>query len=124
MRLANGINQWACILDWGVNVLAVSADKTSTAWGVQGQQLFTIATNGEGGSITSVTLAPGQYYFGLLVVASILPTLSGVGTTFGANGMSPMLAGTSTTGLTNPASLTTPASNITVTGDNAYVAAG
>ena len=121
--LSGGVNQWACILNSSLAVLAVSADKTSTAWNAQGEQLFTIATNGSGGSISSVTLTPGQYYFGLLVVATTLPTLSGVTTTSGANGLTPKLAGTSTTGLTNPASLTSPATAITATGNNAWVAA-
>lgn len=92
-------HQWACLLDTSRKILAVSTDKTTTAWGANSKQSFT------GLSYTAEN-NDKAVYVGLLVTATAVPTLQAkesVNTFPGSN--APILGGNSNTGLTTPLSV-------------------
>lgn len=91
-------NQWFCLVDQSLNVLAKTADATTAAWGADALRSFSIS-----GGYTPVVDIP--VYLGIVVVAGTVPTLRQVGITSLATGKVPILAATADTGLTNPASL-------------------
>lgn len=101
-------HQWFCLLDSSLNVLAKTADDTTTAWGSSTAKTLTIS----GGPY--VTTRSGLYYVGVLVTATTPPGLMGLtDTDSNADALAPAICGTSTTGLTDPASLGATAAAIT-----------
>lgn len=110
--LVTGSNQWFCLLDSARNVLGKTADDTSTAWAAKTPKTLTL---------TTPYVTPGTdrafYYLGLVVVAAIVPTMSGqLDYTGNLAAIAPAISGNSTTGLTNPASLGATAAAISGSG--------
>lgn len=94
-------NQWVCLIDDDTNrnVLVKSADKTTEAWGTDTEKVFTFT----GGYTTTTAIRP---YVGLVVVAGTMPNIMADVHGRGAiTKVTPIMCGTSTTGLTDPASL-------------------
>jgi hypothetical protein len=93
-------HQWFFFADSSGNLLGITNDDTSTAWGIQSAKMLTLAT-----PYTIPT--DGFYYIGIMVAATTVPNLQGVAASNGvvAN-LSPSLSwiDNSHTGLTNPAS--------------------
>lgn len=112
--LSSGSNQWFGIFDSSRNMLRLTADDGATAWGANSAKTLTLSS-----SYTTTT--EGLHYLGCLVVASTPPTLTCSPTT-GSNvlGLSPVLCGYSSTGLTNPASCPSPLAAITATQSMIY----
>lgn len=111
--LSGGSNQWFALYDSALGKLAVTADDTTTAWG--GNSFKTLALTAPYTVLTS-----GLYYLGICVVATTVPTLRGPVTVANLNAAAPVLAGSSTTGLTDPASAPTTAAAITATVSTPY----
>lgn len=104
--LNTGTHQWFCLVDQSFNVLAYTSDDTSTAWNSSTMKTLPLATNAAGGVQLSYTPANAiEVYVGAMVTATTPPTL--VATTGAAvpNGITPIMGGSSTTGLTTTASL-------------------
>lgn len=101
-------NRFHALYDGSRNLLAQSANQTTTAWAANTVQTLAMGTPYR-------VQTSGIYYLGLLVTATTVPTV--VGTTAAANaairGLAPILCGTSSTGLTT--SLPNPAAAITAT---------
>ena len=106
-------NRWSALFDINRNQLAISADDTSATW--SGEQTFTM---------TAAYTIPtsGFYYHGLCVVGSTVPTLRGFATLAGATDEVPIAAGSSSTGLTNPASCPSTAGAITAVNTRSWTA--
>lgn len=97
--MATGTNQWAVLLNSSRTVLAVSADDTSTAWAANTAKTFTF------GAAYTVP-ADGDYYVGVMVKATTVPSLIGVSDGYAdINALSPVLCATSSTGQTTPPAL-------------------
>lgn len=97
--LSVGVNQWFGIFDLSRNKLAVTADDTSTAWAANTKKTLVIS----GGYVIT---ASAWYYLGIMVKATTVPTLAGLGSASANNyyGAAPLPAMVNDTGLTNPAS--------------------
>jgi hypothetical protein len=95
-------NQWFCLVDQALSVLAKTVDDTTTAWVTGTRKSLAL-------SASYTPLVDTPVYFGVVVVAATPPSLVGVASGVVAsnltNGLTPILSGSSTTGLTNPASL-------------------
>ncbi len=93
-------NQWACLVDQALNVLRKSADQTSGAWAANTAKTFALSSAYTPADDIAV-------YAGLVVVAATPPSLQGRDIIAGAGvgPIAPKLAGSSTAGLTDPASL-------------------
>jgi hypothetical protein len=111
--LATGLNQWFALYDGSLNKLAVSSDDTSTAWAANTAKTLALAA-------PFVTTYSGLYYLGVMVKATTPPTLVGTAAQAGVVGLTPKLAGTSTSGLTNPASAPSVAAALTTLGAALY----
>jgi hypothetical protein len=103
-------NWWFALYDGSLNLLRQTANQTTTAWA--GNTVKTLALSSSYTVPTS-----GVYYVGFMIAATTPGTIYGspaVGT--GLSGISPTMAGTSTTGLTttapNPAAALTASSSI------------
>lgn len=66
-------NQWAALLDRSGRVLAVTADRTNSAWGTDSFKTFSFAT-------PYVPTGPTPVYVGLMVKAATPPSLVGLST--------------------------------------------
>jgi hypothetical protein len=103
-------NQWFCLVDQSLNVLAKTADDTSTAWGARAVKTLALSSPYTPANDIAV-------YVGILVAATTTPNIQGVTNGQGNSGdvqfKTPSWGGTSTTGLTNPASLGATAAAIT-----------
>lgn len=100
---------WFGLFDSNLNGLAFSADQTTAAWGAGGYKSLAIASAWNGSSYAAAssytTPSHGTYYLGVMMAASTPVTI--MGANLGSNTMasqSPVLEGTSTTGLTTPPS--------------------
>ena len=103
------LNQWMCLVDTSLNVLAKTTDDTTTAWATNTRKTLNLSTPYTPAADTPV-------YVGLVVVATTLPTMRGV--VAGSAAMvtahgAPYAAATSTTALTNPATLGATAAALT-----------
>lgn len=110
---ATPTNQWACLVGIDRTVLVKSADVTTAAWAANTVKTFTLAT-----PYTPTTDTP--VYAGLVVVAGTVPDLRGVNGSSAVNDIAPVIAGHSTTGLTDPASLGATAGAITSSAVNPF----
>lgn len=92
-------NQWFALFDLNRNLLRQTVNDGATAWAAN-----TVKTL----ALTSAYVVPssGMYYSGIMVAATTVPTLTGVSSTAQLNALPPVLAGTSTTGLTTAAPAT------------------
>ena len=108
------LNQWFCLYDSARAKLAVTSDDTTTAWAANSYKTLTLSS-------TYTATTTGLYYVGICVVATTVPTLRGMAPQSQAVGNAPILCGTSTGSLTDPASAPTTAAAITATGISPYV---
>lgn len=97
-------NQWFALFNNAASpvLLRQTADDTSTAWAANSLKTLTLSSS-------FTTTYAGLHYLGIMVAGTV-PSLVCVnsGTTYFAS-LPPVLTGTSTTGLTTPASFTSPA---------------
>lgn len=100
-------NQLFGIYDNNLNLLGVTNNDTTTAWGANTRKTLNLTT-------PFTTTYSGLYYLGIMVTATTVPTLKGLAAVTGAQlrGAAPNLGGTSSTGLTT--TLPNPAAAITV----------
>jgi hypothetical protein len=108
------VNQWFCLYDLNLNKLAVTADDTTTAWAANAAKTLAI-------SPSFTPTYTGLHYIGIMVKATTVPTLSGSATRIGVTGLTPKTAGTSTSGLTNPASAPATAAALTAIAATPYI---
>lgn len=111
--LATGSNQWFALYSSARALLGVTNDDTSTAWAAEATKTLTLAS-------PFTVLTSGMYYLGINVVATTVPSLRCSVTSARISTQVPILAGTSTTGLTNPASAPGTAAAITASGSVPY----
>lgn len=93
-------NQWFCLVDQSLNVLAKTVDDTTTAWAANSVKTLALSAAYTPTNDTAV-------YAGIVVVAATVPTLVGLQLAGGSNIVlqAPKMSGNSTAALTNPASL-------------------
>lgn len=112
--LDTGTVQQAVVCDSSRVGLAVSVDRTSSAWAADTAKTFTFTSG-----YTFVT--SGFFYIGLLVVASTVPSLVGNSDAKqGAAAIAPIIAGSSTTGLSAALSIPFTGSALTTKGQKPY----
>ncbi len=114
--LSAGTNQWFCLIDQALNVLAKTADDTSTAWSANTVKTLALSATYRPSVNTPV-------YIGIVVAAATPPTLAGPvisNTSSAVHSIVPMIAASSTTGLTNPASLGATAAALTQVAGQGY----
>lgn len=111
--LATGSNQWFALYSSARALLGVTNDDTSTAWAAEATKTLTLST-------PYLVLTSGMNYLGINVVATTVPSLRCSVTSARISTQAPILAGTSTTGLTNPASAPGTAAAITASGSVPY----
>lgn len=106
--LSGGSNQWFALFNSSRNLLAITGDDTSTAWGSNTRKALNLTS-------PYTILADGLYYLGICVRATTVPSLAGqaLSSTVLAN-QAPILNGFSSTGLTDPASCPSTAGALTV----------
>lgn len=106
--LATGTNQLFGLFDVNRNLLATTNNDTSTAWAANSIKTL---------SLTSAYVVPstGLYYLGIMIAATTVPTLKGSTalTATQLHATTPIICGTSTTGLTT--ALPNPAAAISAT---------
>ena len=97
-------HQWFVLTDSTRNVLAKTSDDLTTAWSASFPKTLVVT----GGPF--ITTYTGLYYLGYLVTATTMPTIEGASGTLatGARNNQPYVAANSSTGVTTPASLTSP----------------
>lgn len=95
---------WFALLDSNDNLLAVTADQTTTAWGSVTRKTLAIATTAAGAASSFATTYSGVHYLGICVVAATTPTLVGssAGSAQAVLGDSPPIAPYGTSSLTTP----------------------
>jgi hypothetical protein len=110
-------NYWFCLEDNNRNLLAITADATSTAWAGNTIKSLAIATTAQGAQSTFITTYTGLYYLGFMMKASTVSALCQANFLASANVLArvPILAGsTGTNNLTTP--LTFPTQTGAITG--------
>lgn len=127
---AGPTNQWMGLYDSNRNLLAVSADATSTAITASVVTSYAVAkvnstpqspSGGVSTNATSfVTYYTGRYYLGLLIATSNAPTFTASGAVVAANTVVPIKSGSSDTGLTSPSAIPHQATTITPSADIPY----
>ena len=92
-------NQWFSIVRMSdLAVLAKTVDDGATAWGVNAPKTLLLSAQ-----FTPTVDTP--FYFGIVIVATTPPSLRSIQSNVNINDDPPIVAGQSTAGLTNPASL-------------------
>lgn len=112
---SNGVttpaNQWFALYTTDLALLRQTVDDTTTAWGNNTTKTLALTS--------SLTISEsGVYLVGILVAATAVGNFRGTDPHPGLNGLSPVLTGTSTTGLTGTAP--NPAAAITATAGFLY----
>lgn len=104
------LNQWFSLYSAARELLAVTADDTTTAWAANAAKTLTLAT-------PYIVPTTGMYYVGCMVKATTVPTLLGHTNPASSvlHAIAPILTGTdaTNTALTNPASAPNPAAALT-----------
>lgn len=95
-------NQWFGLFDSSRIPLRLTGDDTSTAWALNTAKTLNLSS-------TYATTTAGLYYLGICVVASGMGTIAAQTSTSIMTGFAPTISGSSSTGLTNPASCPNPA---------------
>lgn len=95
---------WFGLFDNSFNLLAVTADQTTTAWGSVTKKTLAVATTAAGASSTFTTTYSGIHYLGICVVATTTPTIVGssAGSATSVLGDLPLIAPFGTGSLTAP----------------------
>ena len=101
-------NQWFGLFDSSLVPLRLTGDDTSTAWALNTAKTLNLSS-------TYATTTAGLYYLGICVVASGMGTIAAQASTAIMTGFAPIISGSSSTGLTNPASCPNPAGALTAT---------
>lgn len=116
-------HQWAGLYDSSRNLLAISADGTSTALGASTAFTYAIANTAAGAATSFTCTYTGLYYIGIVVTNSATqPTFTGLAATAAiAAAIPPILGGTSTGSLTTPSTFPTQAGTITATVNTLYM---
>lgn len=107
---------WFALYAADRTLLRVTADDTSAAWNTHTPKTLALSS-----SYTVTTT--GLYYIGIVVTGTTMPNFQGsVSPNANVNGtlITPVLAGTSTTGLTTPDTAPSPAAALTIIGGWAY----
>lgn len=117
---AGPTNQWMALYDSGRNLLAISADGTSTAITASTAVTYAVATTAAGSATSFTTTYSGLYYVGLLIATTNSPTFTTLTTFATTNSLVPILGGTSTASLTSPSTFPTTAGTITGTAARQY----
>lgn len=112
---AGPANQWMGLYNSARLQLATSADATSAAITASTTVTYAVATTAAGTVTSFTTTYTGLYYIGLNITTSNAPTFTTATGNAHVNGIVPILAGTSTTGLTAPTTFPTTATAITAT---------
>lgn len=89
-------NQWFALYASNLTLLRQSANAGSAAWVANTVKTLALSSS-------YVIPTSGFYYAGIMVAATTVPTLTGISSTAQLNGLTPILAGTSNTGLTTTA---------------------
>lgn len=104
-------NWWFVLCDNNRNLLAVTANQTTTAWAASTLKSLAIATISSGAASNFVTTYTGTYYVGLTGTGTTAPTLQGwtpAATTLLTQATAGVIGGkSSTTGLTTPSGFPT-----------------
>lgn len=90
-------HQWFCIYDKNRNKLAVTVDDGATAWAANTPKTLAL-------SAPWTCPADDYYYVGVVVVATTVPNFSGATLALGLSGIAPVIASSTDSGLTDPAS--------------------
>jgi hypothetical protein len=112
--LSTGSNQWFSLWSASRAQLGVTSDDTSTAWATGTRKSLNLTT-------PYTVTSSGLYYAGMVVVATTVPSLTGISSTFPSITQAPILGGTADSGLTNPASAPSTAASLTALGKLAWV---
>jgi len=112
---AGPTNQWMGLYDAQRNLLAISADGTSTVITASTVVTYPVATVAAGAATSYITPYSGLYYIGLLIATTNAPTFTALTTFATVNSLVPILGGTSTASLTAPSTFPTQAGTITGT---------
>jgi hypothetical protein len=104
---------WYGLYDSSRVQLAVTADQTTTAYSTFNWHTLAIATIASGASSTFTTTYSGLHYIGFLMTAATVAVNFGGVVGGSPSGIAPILAGTSSTGLTTPPGFPTTAAAIT-----------
>ena len=118
---AGPANQWMGLYDSQRNLLAISADGTTTAVTASTVATYPVATVAAGSATSFTTTYSGLYYIGFLLVTTNAPTFCAQTGSIIANALPPILAGTSTASLTSPSTFPTQAGTITGTAARLYM---
>lgn len=114
---------WFCLLDSNLNLLAITADQGSAAWGGNVLKSLAIANIAAGAASSFVTAYEGLYYIGIMVAGTGAPTILSTGSLTAAENasMPPILAAATTdTGLTVPLTFPHQCTAAAATGNHAY----
>lgn len=117
--LATGSNQWFALFDTDGTLLRVTSDDTSTAWAANSFKTLSLAS--------SYTVpATGDYYVGICVVASTVPTLASVTSVAALHALDPVESApdTTNTGRTDPASCQSSLGTLTALSSIPFCAVG
>lgn len=106
--LGTGVNQWFGLFDSARVPLRLTNDATNSAWAADTVKTLALSTPFE-------TTYEGLHYLGVTVVAVTPPSWRQVTSVTALTGLAPALSGSSSTGLTNPASCPSPAGAMTAT---------
>jgi len=117
---AGPTNQWMALYDSQRNLLAISADATTTAITASTAVTYPVANVAAGAATSFTTAYAGLYYVGLLIATSNAPTFTSLTTFATVNSLVPILGGTSTASLTSPSTFPTTAGTITGTAARLY----
>jgi lysophospholipase L1-like esterase len=101
-------NQWFGLFNSSRVPLRLTADDTSTAWALNSAKTLNLSS-------TYTTTTGGLFYLGICVVASGMGTIAAQASTSIMTGFAPIISGSSSTGLTNPASCPNPAGSLGAT---------
>jgi hypothetical protein len=106
--IVNPTNQWFCLVDQRtLAVLGKTTDDTNAAWANNSPKTLNLS------SIYTPTVVQ-PVYLGIVIVAATVNSMRGIAPGGGSpNSLTPVLAGNSTAGLTDPASLGATAGAIT-----------
>jgi hypothetical protein len=93
--MATGTNQWFCILNSAMQVVAVTVNDTSTAWGASTTKILALTG-------TYIVPSTGVYHLGIMVTATTPPTLSCIALATGGGVGRRVRSFVADTGLTTP----------------------
>jgi|HubBroStandDraft_6_1064221.scaffolds.fasta_scaffold00184_3 hypothetical protein len=127
---AGPTHQWMALYDNARNLLAISADATSTAITASVVATYPVANinnnpgapaSGSAAAATSfTTYYTGRYYIGLMIATGNAPTFTASAAVVAANTVVPINSGASTGSLTTPTAIPAVAGAITASADVPY----